>query len=250
MQFEVFTLQQRPDLEDQVERLHEDTWDEFLQGAPWNYWETLFDEFADYQILFCDADGTLAGLGHTVPFDWDGTIEDLPPTLDDVIKRGLDACRDGRRLTTLSALAAVVPATHQKQGLSSKIIKAMRDLALERKLESVVVPVGPTFKHLYPITPMERYVRWKRPDGTPFDPWIRVHWKLGAEHLCVAPRTAIATGTVAQWEKWTGMSFPETGEYTVPGALQPVHIDRENDVGRYEDPGVWMRHRVTNAASN
>jgi hypothetical protein len=64
----------------------------------------------------------------------------------------------------------------------------------------------------------------------------------------VAPRTAIATGTVAQWEEWTGMSFPETGEYIVPGALQPVHIDREKDLGRYEDPGVWMRHRITNAA--
>jgi hypothetical protein len=38
------------------------------------------------------------------------------------------------------------------------------------------------------------------------------------------------------------MCFPESGPYIVPGALQPVIIDRERDVGRYEDPNIWMRH--------
>ncbi len=125
------------------------------------------------------------------------------------------------------------------------IIRAMLSLAAEHHLESLVAPVGPILKHLYPLTPMERYVQWKRADGSPFDPWIRVHWRLGAEQLCVASRTAICIGTVADWEEWTGMSFPESGPYIVPGALQPVEIDRERDIGRYEDPGIWMRHRVT-----
>jgi len=30
----------------------------------------------------------------------------------------------------------------------------------------------------------------------------------------------------------------------VPGALQPVRIDRERDTGRYEDPNVWMKHTI------
>ena len=41
------------------------------------------------------------------------------------------------------------------------------------------------------------------------------------------------------------MTFPETGQYVVPGALQPVAIDRERNVGRYEAPGLWMLQRVT-----
>ncbi|MDP8949080.1 MAG: hypothetical protein M3N00_02395 [Actinomycetota bacterium] len=45
-------------------------------------------------------------------------------------------------------------------------------------------------------------------------------------------------------DKWTGMSFPESGPYVVLGALQPVWIDREQNKGRYEDPNVWMRHPV------
>jgi hypothetical protein len=245
MSFDVVTLKQRPELEEQVERLHKETWDKFLDGAPWLYWDSLFDTFADFQILLCDPSDMVIGLGHTVPFDWDGTTEDLPPMLDEVIKRALDAYHQGRTPTALSALAAIVPLKHQKRGLSSEIIRAMRSLAVEHNLTSVVVPVGPTLKHLYPLTPMERYVHWKRPDGSPFDPWIRVHWRLGAQQLCVAPKTAISTGTVAEWEEWTGMSFPESGAYIVPGALQPVEIDRERNIGRYEDPGVWMRHRIT-----
>jgi hypothetical protein len=58
----------------------------------------------------------------------------------------------------------------------------------------------------------------------------------------VAPRSMVVTGTIHEWETWTGMSFPESGPYVVPEALQPVLIDLESDRGRYEDPNVWMRH--------
>ena len=58
------------------------------------------------------------------------------------------------------------------------------------------------------------------------------------------PESLTVVGTVAEWEEWTGMAFPESGRYVVPGALQPVVIDRERDLGRYDDPNIWMRHPV------
>ena len=58
----------------------------------------------------------------------------------------------------------------------------------------------------------------------------------------------IVAGTVSEWEEWTGMRFPESGPYVVPGALQPVSMDLERDEGRYEDPNVWMRHPVSGDA--
>ena len=121
----------------------------------------------------------------------------------------------------------------------------MRSLAAERGVRSLVAPVRPTLKSSYPLTPFEEYVGWKRDDGSPFDPWLRVHWRLGAEFLKIAPATVTVIGTVADWQEWTGISFPESGEYVVPGALQPIMIDREENVGRYEDPNVWMLHRLT-----
>jgi hypothetical protein len=51
-------------------------------------------------------------------------------------------------------------------------------------------------------------------------------------------------GTVAEWEAWTGMSFPDTGSYVVPLAIAPVVIDREADVGTYHDPNVWIVHAL------
>jgi hypothetical protein len=249
MSFEVVTLKQRPDLEEQLVRLDQEAWPRFIEGAPWLYWDSLFDTFADFQVLLCDPSDEVIAFGHTVPFVWDGTVKDLPPTLDEVIKRALDAYHHGQTPTALSALQATVAPKHQKRGLSSEILFAMRSLAAKHGLESLVVPVGPTLKHLYPLTPMERYVRWKRADGSPFDPWIRVHWRLGAEQLCVAPKTATITGTVSDWEEWTGMSFPESGAYIVPGALQPVQIDRERNIGCLDDPGVWMLHRVTESSN-
>lgn len=52
------------------------------------------------------------------------------------------------------------------------------------------------------------------------------------------------TGSVVEWEKWAGMRFPESGEYVVEGALVPVSMDIERDVGVYVEPNVWMRHPV------
>ena len=41
------------------------------------------------------------------------------------------------------------------------------------------------------------------------------------------------------------MRFPESGEYVIPGALQPLRIDRHKDTGRCDEPNDWMRHPAT-----
>ena len=43
-------------------------------------------------------------------------------------------------------------------------------------------------------------------------------------------------------EEWTGLQFPEDGDYVVPGALVPVRF--ENGSGIYVEPNVWLRHPV------
>jgi hypothetical protein len=83
---------------------------------------------------------------------------------------------------------------------------------------------------------------WRREDGLPYDPWIRAHERLGAEVLDVAPRSMTITGSRAEWEEWTGLQFPEDGDYVVPGALVPVRF--ENGAGTYVEPNVWMKHAV------
>jgi len=105
---------------------------------------------------------------------------------------------------------------------------------------SLIAPVRPTWKDRYPLIPFDRYVRWTRDDGLPFDPWIRVHVRLGGELLEPCPSSMTVEGSLEEWQKWTGMHFPEDGEYVVPGALVPVVLSGGR--GRYVEPNIWMRH--------
>lgn len=240
----VFTLAQKPELRDAIDRLSAGSWPRFLLHGNAIHWHLLFEMFPGYQLLLCDQEGELIAVGHTVPLVWDGSLSDLPGTIDDILLRAGEAVRDGRTPNAISALAAMVSAGHRGQGISRIVVGEMRALARRCSCTSLIAPVRPSWKSRYPLTPFERYVGWKMPDGTPFDPWIRVHHRLGAVPLAIAPDTLTVEGSVADWEGWTGMAFPESGSYVVPGALHPVSIDLDSDRGRYEDPNLWMLHAL------
>jgi hypothetical protein len=61
------------------------------------------------------------------------------------------------------------------------MIERMREIGHAHGLDTLIAPVRPTLKHRYPLTPIERYITWRRPDGTDLDPWLRTHERLGAE---------------------------------------------------------------------
>jgi hypothetical protein len=136
---------------------------------------------------------------------------------------------------------AVVP-EYRSRRVSQAVVLAIKSLALRYRLSGPVIPVRPILKSLYPTIPMSRYVYWQDDNGDPFDPWIRVHWRLGARIARVAPRSMVITGSVSEWEQWTEMKFPESGSYVIPGALCPVTIDLEEDSGIYVEPNVWMSY--------
>ncbi len=56
------------------------------------------------------------------------------------------------------------------------------------------------------------------------------------------PRSLRITGTVSEWESWTGLVFPESGDYVFPEGLATVRIDIATDQGSYWEPNVWMVH--------
>jgi GNAT superfamily N-acetyltransferase len=244
----VVPYSERPDL---VERLGEveDVWPEFLYHTDATFnalWRRVRREFPEFQlVLYDDGADRVAGRGQTIPFRWDGAWEDLPNGVDGVVRRVFQA---GGEPTTLSALVAVVDPRYQGRGLSSLIIEGMRGVAAEHGLDALLAPVRPTLKAQHPSTPMEDYLGWRRADGQLFDPWLRVHERLGGEILGVCPGSLVVEATVAEWEEWTGMAFPDSGSYVVEGALVPVEIDWAQDVGRYVEPNVWMRHTVSAGA--
>ena len=125
----------------------------------------------------------------------------------------------------------------------------MRSLAERHGLVHLVAPVRPSWKERYPITPIEDYIGWRRADGELLDPWMRVHERLGARVGAPLPESLRITGTVAEWESWTGLTFPASGDYVFPEGLAPVHIDVDADLGGYWEPNVWMIHPRPSDAS-
>ncbi len=63
---------------------------------------------------------------------------------------------------------------------------------------------------------------------------MRVHERPGAAVLKPGPLSLRITGTTTtEWESWTDMTFPDSGDYWFPSGLATVHIDREHDRGSY-----------------
>jgi hypothetical protein len=244
MTYPIYTFAQKPESRHQIDQLSAESWPPFLLHGNVHHWHLLFEMFPDYQLLLCDSADTLIAVGHTVPFIWDGELPNLPQSIEEIILRAEQAHRDHQPPNTLSALAAMVSSEYRGQRLSTKVIQEMKALARQHDCTALIVPVRPTWKSRYPLIPMERYVAWTRSDGAPLDPWLRVHWRLDAQPLCIASNTLTVEGTIKDWEGWTDMVFPESGLYVVPGALQPVEIDCEQNIGRYEDPNYWLKHLV------
>jgi hypothetical protein len=182
--------------------------------------------------------------GNTIPLAWDGTDADLGPGIDATMAAAFELRAAGGQPTAAGALTAKIPPRHQGSRLSGVVLTAMARLTREAGLGHLIAPVRPSRKDRYPTIPIERYARWTRPDGEPFDPWMRVHTRLGARIGPTIPRSLHITGSVGQWESWTGLQFAETGDYVFPAGLATVHIDRDADTGEYWEPNVWIIHRT------
>ena len=87
----------------------------------------------------------------------------------------------------LSMLVIGVDPARQGERLGGRMLEASRDAAREAGLSAVLAPVRPTLKDRYPLIPIERYLTWRRPDGSHFDPWLRLHERVGGEILAPAP---------------------------------------------------------------
>ena len=100
----------------------------------------------------------------------------------------------------------------------------------------------PSFKEHYPLTDIAAYVQWRREDGQRSTPGCASTNGSARASRPPLPESLLITGTVEEWESWTKMAFPETGEYVFPEGLATVHIDREQNRGTYWEPNVWLVH--------
>lgn len=211
------------------------------------YWWNLYKRFPHYQsVLLEKSTREILAIGNCIPVKWAGQPEELPEKgLDWILTEAFEnGSPDDKGALSLFALQIVVNPDYRGFALSTKAIQAMLAIGRKNGCRALYAPVRPNHKHLYPETPIDDYIEWKNSDGHPFDPWMRVHSRLGAGVVRVCHESMLITGTIAEWEKWTNMHFPQSGSYIIPGALVPVQMDLEADIGTYIEPNVWMHHKI------
>ena len=231
-----------------VRGLTKEVWPEFMlhDRVANELWHDLFDRFLEYQVALYDRQNhRVAGMANSFPLKWDGRLEDLPEGgWDWAFEEAVKNHRQGVTPNHHCAIQIVVRPDYRSQGLSMPMVQAVRAVTKSKGLKSLIIPIRPSEKHKYPLTRLDDYITWKTEQGLPFDAWLRVHVRAGARIIKVCHESKLIRGTRTEWEKWTGMRFPQSGQFIISGALNPIQMDVENDEGRYVEPNLWIVHDV------
>jgi len=222
------------------------TWPEFMQHDRIvnKYWPDLYTGFLKFQFaLFGKHE--IVGIGNTVPLNWQRPFSELPDTgLDWAMEKASNDFQPRLKPDLLIGVQILINPKFQSHGISYEMLRIMKDIAKSNGIDNLALPVRPTLKSDYPLIPVEKYINWQNKNNLPFDPWIRVHIKAGGKIIGICNKSMIISGTVSEWEKWTGSVFPDSGDYIVNNALIPINVDKNNDTGTYIEPNVWIIHEL------
>jgi GNAT superfamily N-acetyltransferase len=244
MAVQIVTCAERHEIISDVHKLGEE-WPQFIQhelvGSV--FFNRITDEFPEYCVAAI-SDGEVLGRGFMVPFTVAVAGREYFPTRgwDQVLLWAFDDHQCGRKPTAASCIDITIARSHRGKGTSSRILAAMRETARQKGIPKLIAPVRPSEKHRHPRMSMEEYVQIRRDDGLPSDAWLRVHVRAGGKVMGVAPASMTTSGSIAQWQSWTGMPFDQDGCVDVPDALAPVHCDRAGGRAVYVEPNVWVQH--------
>jgi GNAT superfamily N-acetyltransferase len=246
--FKIITPSDLDDYRQRAGDIAEASWPEFMLNDPvaGENWHELFDRFSEYQFALLDPEANrMAAMANSLPFYWDRPLEELPEGgWDWVFLKAVEDHKKGNQPNIQSAIQINIHPDYQSQGLSPRMVQAMRAIGELKGFKYLVAPVRPSQKSQYPLIGIDDYIRWTNEEGLPFDAWLRVHARMGARIIKPCHEAMAIPGSRADWEAWTGMKFPQTGQYVIPGALNPVEINAEEDKGLYVEPNVWMVHEI------
>lgn len=247
-EYRTASLKEDPLLLPGVKQVIRSAWPDFMLHDPIadRYWGGLYQLLPEFQIAVTSSQsGEVVAAVNAAPISWDGPITSLPDNgWDWALENAILGAQTNTVANCLCGLSVSIEPQYRGKGLSGFLTDLMREKANEYSFRHLVVPVRPSLKSRYPLTEMDHYVRWLNRDGLPFDPWLRVHIRHGAERLNVCTQSMEIGGSISDWEGWTQMTIPESGAYIIPDALVPLRVDYDNDRAVYVEPNVWVRYSI------
>lgn len=251
----VTTVAEDPALAEQIEAIVRRVWPAvILEGhglfadMPHDWWG-VYSRWPQLQFaVSASGSSTLLAGANALAMAWHGPLNALPARGWAWAMHSAAAAQEvGEAPVTQCALGVSILPEAQGRGLSATMLQIMKELGKRAGLARLVAPVRPSWKARYPLTTIDDYVMWRHSDGLSFDPWLRSHERIGGRRLAVCHESMGIQGTVAEWERWSGLRFPVSGAYAVDHCLAPVQISLEDDRGRYIEPNVWVMHEYAAA---
>ena len=224
----------------------EKLWPEFMlhDEVANQYWERLFIDFPEYQFILVDnANEEIIATANSIPVNWTKSLDQLPDKgWDWVLELGMNQIKNKTSPNIQCALSITVSNQYVGKGISTLVISEMASIGKSKGFKNLIAPVRPNHKDRYPLISMTDYIKWDNGEGLPFDPWLRVHTRFGGRIINVCHKAMKIQGSIKNWEQWSNMKFPQSGDYIIPGALSPIQIDIDKNNGIYIEPNVWMCH--------
>lgn len=221
------------------------TWSPIIQSSQvgYEYWQSLFEYFPDYQLIYENENGEWIGFANTIPLNYNRSLENLPDSgWDWLIAKGHNDYESHLIPNMLGGLQIGVHQNYRGKGYSTIFLQKAKELQKLKRLKSFILPIRPTMKHLHPEIDMKDYINWQK-EGKIYDPWIRTHLKNGAKIIKVCSEAMRVEGSIEDWENWTEKKFVESGQYAIEGGLSMVDINIEQDMGRYLEPNIWISYQ-------
>lgn len=206
------------------------------------YWNKVKDYFPQYQWYLLNQQDEVIGLANTVPINFNDPLIELPDRgWDWMVDLAIQQHEDSVIPNTVGGLQIVIFKEYRNQGYSKKMLQHLKMIFKESDLDEFILPIRPILKENHPEISMEEYLDWLI-DDLPYDPWIRLHFREGAELVKVCNNSMEVTGSKIEWMDWTGISINGDGAYAVPGGLTPIQYNESSDVGTYREPNIWVRY--------
>jgi hypothetical protein len=207
-------------------------------------WRTLENYFPEYQHYLILSSGELIGFINTIPFQFNKPLKDLPSRgWDWMFKRGIADYENKRSPNYIGGLQVIIRSKYQGLGYSKMILDHSKSVLKSSEFLNLVIPIRPTKKHLFPNMSMTTYIK-KKVESKIYDPWIRAHVNSGAEIIKVCEDSMLITGDLIFWETILNKRIVKSGDYLLKGALSPIKIDFENNIGEYREPNIWIKYSM------
>lgn len=217
-------------------------WDTFHAKAHGNVWCPYWPEL--HVVAIERETGRLVGTGDAVPFQWDGNVETLPERgWQEVIFLGRQRRQNPDQFEPAryaSAVGITIAKEARNGGLGRRLLKAMKDAALEAGYEALAAPVRPSDRWRMIDLAIDDYAEVRLADGRHFDPWVRAHESVGGRIIATCETSNVLHGSREEWETWTGIRLPDDGRVLLEGAN--AFLELKEGYGYLVEDSVWLLH--------